>query len=98
MIYLILGGLAVWRLSHMVVKEMGPLGIFSKLRADRARKQKMVGGTFDMLSCVACASIYIGSVAALGAAHGLFSWLGYTLALSAIATFLEQIYDRIKIR
>lgn len=95
---LILGGLVTWRLSHMVVKEMGPLGIFSRLRADRAKKQKRVGGTFDMLSCVACASIYIGSVTALGAAHGLFSWLAYTLAFSALATFLELIYDRIKSR
>lgn len=82
----------------MVVKEMGPLGIFARLRANRAKNQKRIGGSFDMLSCVACSSIYIGSVAALGAAHGLFSWLGYTFAFSAIATFLEQIYDRIKIK
>lgn len=89
-------GLVVWRLSHMVVKELGPLGIFSKLRANRARKQKRIGGTFDMLSCVACASIYIGAVAAIQPAYGVFSWIVYTLAFSAIATFLERIYQAIK--
>jgi hypothetical protein len=88
--------LAVWRLSHMIVKEPGPLNVFAKLRADRARKQKRIGGAFDMLSCVACVSIYIGAVTALGAAGDVFSWIVYTLALSAIATILEQGYVKIK--
>lgn len=93
---LILGGLVVWRLSHMIVKETGPLGIFSRYRAFAASKQKRIGGIFDMVSCVACVSVYIGSVAALGLADGLISWVAYTLALSAIVTFLERVYGFIK--
>lgn len=93
---LILGGLVVWRLSHMVVKETGPLGVFSKFRAERARKQKRIGGAFDWVSCVACISITIGAVASLWAAGDVVTWVAYTLAFSAIATFLEQIFDRLK--
>ena len=91
MILLILGGLVTWRLSHMVVKESGPLGIFAKIRADRARKQKRIGGTFDLVSCVACASVYIGAIVALGFAGGVLSWIAYTFSFSAIAMILERL-------
>lgn len=89
---LILGGLVVWRLSHMVVKEMGPLGIFAKYRADRAKNQQRSGGLFDMVSCVACTSVYIGAVASLAVATGVLEWIMYTLAFSAIATLIERFY------
>lgn len=90
MIVLILCCLATWRLAHMVVKETGPLSVFAKLRANRARKQKRIGGSFDMLSCVACASIYIGAVVALWPAGDVVTWFVYTLAFSAVATILEH--------
>jgi hypothetical protein len=95
MMTLILGGLMTWRLAHMIVREFGPLGIFSRFRAYIAINQKRPGGLFDMVSCVACASIYIGAVAALWPAGDVFSWVAYTLAFSAIATILERLMKRI---
>jgi len=80
----------------MVSKELGPSGIFSRLRAHFARTQKKVGGLYDMISCVACVSIYVGAVTALWLAGGVFGWVVYTLAFSAIAMILEQIYVAIK--
>lgn len=80
----------------MISKELGPLGIFSRFRADRAAKQQKVGGLFDMVSCVACLSVYIGAVTALWLAHGVLSWIGYTFAFSAVAMILEALYERIK--
>jgi hypothetical protein len=96
MIILLFGGLITWRLAHMLVKEKGPLLVFDRLRAYLASTQKRSGGLFDMLSCLACMSIYIGAVAAIQPAHGVLSWLAYALSFSAIATFLEQIYVALK--
>lgn len=88
--------LIVWRVSHALVKERGPLDVFSRLRAMLAMRQKRMGGLFDMVSCVACVSVYIAAVTALWLAGDVLTWIWYTLALSAIATFLEQIYQKLK--
>lgn len=86
---LIVGGLAVWRLSHMIVKENGPLMVFTRLRAFLGRTQKRSGGLFDMISCVYCISFWIGLLAALWVAPTLFHVIGYGLAFSGVATLLE---------
>lgn len=95
-VQLIIGGLAVWRISHGLVKQNGPLMAFARLRAYLAKKQKRSGGLFDMVSCVSCASMFIALVAALGPSYSFATWLMYTLALSAVATLLEGLYVRLE--
>lgn len=85
---ILIGGLAVWRLSHALVKESGPLMMFARLRARAARTQKRSGGFFDMLSCVYCISFWIALVVALYNATDAFHWLGNALAMSAVATII----------
>ncbi len=89
---LIIGGLAVWRLSHAIVKENGPLMCLARLRAYLARHQKRSGGLFDMVSCTMCVSFWIALVAALWVSHDVFHWLGYGLALSGVSLLLEHIF------
>lgn len=91
---LTIGGLAVWRLSHALVKETGPLMVFSRLRARFARTQKRSGGLFDAISCVYCVSFYIALLAALWCCTTVSNWLGYALAFSAIATLLEAFFSK----
>lgn len=86
----LVGGLVTWRLTLMLVKETGPLNVFSRLRAYLAQKQKRMGGMFDMISCMACASVWVGSVTSLWPAQGFFSWIWYTLAFSAITILIER--------
>lgn len=88
---LIIGGLAVWRLSHALVKENGPLMAFVRLRARLATSQKRSGGLFDMISCVYCVSFWIGLIASVFTSRGFFSWIEYGLALSAVAFLLESL-------
>lgn len=76
----------------MLSKELGPRGIFAKMRADLATNQKSIGGLYDMVSCVACLSVYMGAVTALWLAEDVCSWILYTLAFSALAMILEQVY------
>lgn len=98
MVILLFYSLIVWRVSHMVVKESGPFAIFARFRAALAVLQKRSGGPFDMVSCVACTSIYIAAVTAIWPAGDVLSWIWYTLAFSAVAVFLEQIYVNLQSR
>lgn len=88
---LIVGGLVTWRVSYMLVKETGPLAIFARFRAFLASRQKRMGGLYDMVSCIACTSVYIGAVAALCVAGGLLEFIVYTLSFSAVTVLTERL-------
>lgn len=90
----IIGSLAVWRLSHGLVKENGPLMLFARLRARLARSQKRSGGFFDLFSCVYCISFWIGLGASLFVAYSFFSWIGYAFAFSGVAMLLESFFSK----
>ena len=89
---LLIGGLAVWRLSHGIAKENGPLMVFARLRATLARAQKRSGGLFDAISCVYCLSFWIGLTAALWVAYDVFTWISYGLAFSGASMLLETFF------
>jgi uncharacterized membrane protein len=91
LVQIIIGGLAIWRLSHALVKESGPFMIFARLRARAARRQKRSGGLFDMLSCVSCVSFWIALVVGLYNATDAFHWFGYALAMSAVAVIIMEV-------
>lgn len=90
----IIGGLATWRVSYMLVKETGPLAIFARFRAYLASKQEKIGGLFDMLSCVGCTSVYVGFVTALELASGPIDIIMYTLSFSAVAVLIERLTSK----
>ncbi len=97
LIILLVGGLVTWRISHMLVKEKGPLDIFARFRASLASSQKRSGGLYDMVSCVGCTSVYVGALMAPGVAWSIASWITYTILFSAIAMFIEQIYTKLRV-
>ena len=85
----IVASLAIWRLSYGIVHEDGPLMVWARLRARLARTQKRNGGMFDMISCVKCASFWVGLVASVWLADGVFDVLVYSFAFSGVATLIE---------
>ena len=87
---IIIGGVITWRVSYMLVKEMGPLAIFELLRAKLAQNQKQRGGLFDLISCMTCLSIYIGAVTALFVATDAFQVIAYAISFSAITVLIER--------
>ncbi len=91
---IIIGSLAVWRLSHALVKENGPRDWFVRYRARLARKQKRSGGLFDLFSCVYCLSFWIGLIAALSASDTFVQWFGYALAFSGSSMILEVLFTK----
>ena len=86
---------AVWRFSHGIVKENGPLMAFAKLRAYLASTQKRSGGLFDMLSCVSCTSFWIGLGASLFVSHGIISFIGYGFAFSGLSVLFEGLFNKL---
>src|ERR1043165_2040947 len=92
--YLILGGLAAYRLSLLISKEDGPAYIFRKLRKMPAKNSSAKEG----LSCEWWMSLWMGAVVALylwliGIFPGV-EWPLHWLALSAIAIICNQQWTK----
>jgi hypothetical protein len=83
--WLVLGGLATWRLTHLLCLEDGPWDLVVRLR-------RAVGNGFwgKLLDCFHCLSLWLAAPFAffIGAIwlERIFLWL----ALSAFAILLEQ--------
>lgn len=96
--------LATWRLSSLLVAERGPWNVFQSVRAragighDESGNINVIPDTFmaGLLSCLWCASVWIGAAVA-AAAYALpavtFS-LCLPLALSAAAIGFEGLLRR----
>lgn len=76
--------LAVWRLSHMVVKEAGPFDAFDRLH-DLPLPSWVAAG----LHCVSCTSVW-AALLLLAFERTPLHWLNTVLAGSAIAKLLED--------
>jgi hypothetical protein len=83
--WLILGILAVWRVTHMLSAEDGPFDLFAYLR--RLLGEGVLGNIMD---CFMCLSIWVSVPAAALIAtnwkEGIFMWL----AMSGGAILLER--------
>jgi hypothetical protein len=94
--YLLLGGLATYRLSLMISKEDGPAYIFRKIRKLPTEESSAKAG----LTCPWCMSIWTAALVAL------YFWLIkiipgnewplYWLGMSAIAIICNQQWTRDK--
>ena len=92
MIYIILG-LATWRVSHMFVYEEGPFKLFVRIR-------ELFGIKHDsdnipiawpdncVLTCVWCFSVWVAFIL-----YFLPIQISIILAVSAMACFLEELYN-----
>lgn len=99
---LVIGGLATWRLSHMLVEEDGPFLIFFHLRdktgiryaLDPDEDKLIVTNypTWNPLYCILCTSIWVAPVV-----YGLWivaGWLVAIIALSGIACLIEAWHGK----
>ena len=86
---LILGTLAVWRITHLLNAEDGPWEVFVRLR--RLAGEGFLG---QLIDCFYCLSVWIAAPFALYLGR---TWSERTLmwlALSAGAILLESVIDR----
>lgn len=89
---LVIGTLATWRVSHLLVEEDGPGHVLTRLR-QAANATSMVG----LLDCFGCTSIWVGAAASLAVqgrgARVVDVALG-GLAMSGAAFLLQRIITR----
>lgn len=83
--WFILSALAVWRLTHLLGKEDGPLDIIFLMR-----KKAGAGFFGSLLDCFYCLSIWIAFPFACYIAEGWIAIAITWLALSGTACLLEQ--------
>jgi hypothetical protein len=87
---LLLGSLATFRISHLMTKERGPLGIF-----ERVRKALPRGEAKEWVSCIWCFSLTASAlVCVLLWAGGLRLnwdyWILYWLSFSAVSLLVNK--------
>lgn len=87
-------GLATWRLSHLLVYEVGPFGILVRLREmtgivhdDAGHHQSWP--SYAPLVCIWCTSLWVAPVLLLVWAY--LPGLVYILALSGLACLIEDL-------
>lgn len=85
--WLILGVLAVWRVTHFLQAEDGPGEVVVRLR-------RAAGGGFwgRLLDCFYCLSVWVAAPTALLLGEDWLERFFLWLALSAGAIFLEKIF------
>lgn len=97
---LVLGILATYRLSSLLVSERGPFDVFGRLR-------DWAGVTYDdhsqpqgdselaqAFTCIWCASIWVGGVVALWQGYRLQTVILRALAYSTGAIMIDRILTR----
>ncbi len=84
--WLILGVLAVWRLTHLLAAEDGPFDVVVRLRT-------LAGSSFwgSLLDCFYCLSLWIAAPMAWGLGRGWTERAMLWPALSAGAILLERL-------
>jgi hypothetical protein len=85
----IVGALCVWRVTHLLNAEDGPLDWFVRLR-------RMMGDGFlgDVLDCFYCLSLWIAAPVALLISFGWLERPLVWLALSGAACLLERATEK----
>jgi hypothetical protein len=92
----LLVGVAVWRLTRMLWVERGPIDMFTRMRAYLAKKQKRMGGLYDLVSCFFCLSVWVSMLPAIFMAKDLLTFILSVLILSGIAVIIHQLIERVK--
>jgi len=82
----VLAALAIWRVSHLLVQEDGPMRLAAWVRAYFAGSE--IGRALD---CFACASLWVALPAAAWVSRRLSEFLPTWLALSGAAFLLERL-------
>jgi hypothetical protein len=82
----VIGALATWRISHLLVHEDGPANLAARVRAHFAGSE--IG---RLLDCLGCASLAVALPVALFVSRRPLGLLPISLALSGAAFLLERI-------
>lgn len=83
--------LVTWRITYMLIEDVGPAEIFERWRAFAARFDRPFG-FYYMVTCWYCLSIWIALPISFLTGTWYISWL----ALAAMTIFLHLLHDKLK--
>jgi len=95
-IFLVIGGLAVWRISTLFAKESGPFSVFVHIRRYFGSHTSSFHKTiFEGIKCIWCNSVWFGI--AITAVWILSPTAAFAVclpfAMSAVAIGIEKVYS-----
>lgn len=90
-IYLI-ASIAVWRISHIVSDENGPLDIFLRIRTARTTTP-ILGSLVEGLNCFMCNSVWFSFIFSLLLESEILSIIVLTFFLSAMSIFINVVFE-----
>lgn len=90
---LVLGAVATWRISHMLLNENGPFEVFRHAREmlgvqySEFDESKVIAFKYEITTCIWCLSMWIGGfvTAGLWLWPGVFAWLLLPYVFSAFS-------------
>jgi hypothetical protein len=86
--------LAIWRITHMLQSETGPMAIFAKLQQFISNLNSRQGGIREMFYCFNCLSIWISiPFAVIYGRNNIFEVFVSILALSAGAILFDRLTE-----
>lgn len=88
--------LAVWRLARLVTQESGPANVFGRLRDYFDADNAADGSPGELVSCKACASVWIGLLVVIGymTLPMVATVVCCALSLSAVTLMIERLIKK----
>lgn len=93
---LILGSLAVWRLTHLLQEETGPMAVFDNIRSRVWVMKNTDGGFREGFFCFKCLSLWLSIIFIIlyFLIQPIFFFLTILLAVSAVSIFIDEWYKK----
>lgn len=91
----IVGSLAAWRLTSLMIEEDGPFDILSRARDNLCNRFDTID---RLLGCFWCASVWSAALISLLICvltrGNLIEWLIYTLSISCLAILVDELLPK----
>lgn len=98
---IIVGGVATWRVSHMLLYENGPFHIFRFIRIrlgviyHHSEENYVVGYKYEITTCIWCLSMWVGLAVTLLQRWSPWAvWLLLPHTFSAITVMLHRLLGK----
>lgn len=91
MLIFVLLSLLTWRVTHMLIEDIGPFEIFERWRAFAARFDRPYG-FYYLMTCWYCLPFWV----ALPISFLSPAWYIYWLPLAGMATLIHLLHDKLK--
>lgn len=81
---------ATWRISHLLVSEVGPYNLVEKFR------NKVINYGWSPISCFKCTSVWIGGMFSAATTQSPLHFISVWFALSGVAILLDLIREKLE--